>query len=65
MLLASSPLYVMLNGRCDSVLGIVTSYGLGGLGIEFCWGASFSVPIQTAKRPTHPPAQRMSGLSHK
>jgi hypothetical protein len=30
-----------------SVAGIATSYGLDGPGIEFRWGARFSVPVQT------------------
>ena len=30
-----------------SIIGIVTGYGLDGLGIESRWGVSFSAPIQT------------------
>ena len=31
----------------DSSVGIVTGYGMDGLGIESRWGARFSSPIQT------------------
>jgi len=34
------------GGRCSSV-GIATSYGLDGPGIESRWGARFSAPFQT------------------
>jgi hypothetical protein len=44
MQLASSPLHIMLNGSWNSVLGIVTSCGLHGLGIEFWWGQDFLLP---------------------
>jgi len=30
----------------DSVVGIVTRYGLDGPGIESQWGARFSAPVQ-------------------
>jgi hypothetical protein len=36
-----------------SVVGIATSYGLGGPGIESRWGARFSAPVQTGPR-AHP-----------
>jgi hypothetical protein len=31
----------------DGSVGTATSYGLGGPGIEFRWGARFSAPVQT------------------
>ena len=34
------------RGR-DRAVGIATRYGLDGPGIEFRWGARFSVPVQT------------------
>jgi hypothetical protein len=34
-------------GRLGSAVGIATGYGLDGPVIEFRWGASFSVPVQT------------------
>ena len=37
----------------DSSVGIATRYGLEGPGIEFRWGARFSVPVQTGPR-IHP-----------
>jgi len=35
-----------ISGPC-SVVGIATSYGLDGPGIESRWGARFSAPVQT------------------
>jgi len=41
------------GGGPGSVAGIVTGYGLDGLGIESRWGSRFSAPVQTG-RGTHP-----------
>jgi len=41
-----------IGGPRNSV-GIVTGYGLDGLGIEFRWGARFSAPVQDGPG-THP-----------
>jgi hypothetical protein len=46
----------------DSVVSIVTHYGLDGLGIESRWGR-FSIPSRLALRPTQPPIQWVLGLS--
>jgi hypothetical protein len=54
MLLATSPLYIMLDGRWHSVLGIVTCYGLGGLGINFYWGEIFCAHPDSQE--AHPPS---------
>ena len=37
----------------DSVVSVVTRYGLDGPGIESCWGVKFSTPIQTGPQ-AHP-----------
>ena len=41
----------------DSVVGIVTRYGLDGLGIESQWGRNFPHLSRPALRPTQPPVQ--------
>ena len=38
--------FIYSKGR-DSSVGIATSYGLDGPGIESWWGARFSAPVQT------------------
>ena len=40
-------LYVWHGGGPGSVVGMATSYGLDGPGIESRWGAKFSAPVQT------------------
>jgi hypothetical protein len=52
-------LFCARNRGQDSVVGIATSYGLDGPGIEFRWGARFSVPIQTG--PGAHPASYTTG----
>jgi hypothetical protein len=52
---------LMLKGR-DSSVGIATSYGLDGPGIESRWGRDFSQPSRLALGPTQPPIQWVPGL---
>jgi hypothetical protein len=42
----------------DSSVGIATSYGLDGPGIESPWGARFSAPVQTGPE-AHPASDTM------
>jgi hypothetical protein len=51
-----------VRGR-DSSVGIATSYGLDGPGIESQWGRDFSHTSRPALRPTQPPVQWVPGLS--
>jgi hypothetical protein len=46
----------------DSVVGIATSYGLDGPGIESRWGHDFSQPFRPVLGPTQPPIQWVPGL---
>ena len=41
------PIVTKEHGSRDSVVCIVTGYGLDGAGIESQWGARFSSPVQT------------------
>jgi hypothetical protein len=46
----------------DSSVGIATSYGLDGPGIESRWGRDFPHPSRPAVEPTQPPVQRGPSL---
>ena len=52
--------YIATGGR-ESSAGIATRYRLDGPGIEYRWGAKFSVPAQTG--PGAHPVQWVPGLS--
>jgi hypothetical protein len=47
----------------NSVVGIVTRYGLEGPGIESWWGRDFPHLSRRAARPTQPPVKLVPGLS--
>jgi hypothetical protein len=47
----------------DRSVGIATSYGLDGPGIESRAGAKFSAPVQNGLGLTQPPVQWVPGLS--
>jgi hypothetical protein len=51
--------------RCsrDSAVGIATSYGLDGSGIESRWDRDLPHPSRTFLRPIWPPIQWVPGLS--
>jgi len=53
----------MENVGPGSVVGIVTGYGLDGLGIESRWGRHFLHLSRPTLGPTQPPVQWVSGLS--
>ena len=52
-----------LNVGQDSAVGIATSYGLDGPGIEFWWGQDFPHPSRPTLGNTQHPLQRVPGLS--
>ena len=55
---------VLISARSlDSVVGIATSYGLDGPGIQSRWGRDFLHPYRLAVRPIQPPIQWVPGLS--
>jgi hypothetical protein len=47
----------------SSSVGIVTDYGLNGLGNESQWGRAFLHTSRPALGPTHPSVQQVLGLS--
>jgi hypothetical protein len=53
--------FLLLVGQ-DSVVCIVTRYGLEGPGIESRWGRDFPQPSRPALGPTQPPIQWVLGL---
>jgi hypothetical protein len=55
--------YTFFSMRRDSAVGIVTRYEMGGPRIESRWGRDFPHPFRPAVGPTHPPIQRVPGLS--
>ena len=52
---------IIICGR-DSVVGIVTRYGLEGVGIESRCGRGFTCPLRPALGPIQPPVQWVVGL---
>jgi hypothetical protein len=46
----------------DSIVSVMTHYGLDGPGIESLWGQDFLRPSRPAVGPTQPPVQWVSGF---
>jgi len=53
---------IVAEGIQDSAVGIVTCYGLDGLGFESQPGQDFLDPSTPAVRPTQPPIECVLGL---
>ena len=58
-----SMFYTFITMGRDSLVGIVTRYGLDSSGIESRWGQDFPHPSRPALGPTQPPIQWVPGLS--
>jgi hypothetical protein len=54
---ANYTIYPKLKGRRDSSVGIATTYGLEGRGIECRWGRDFPHPSRPALGPNQTPIQ--------
>ena len=52
-----------VRGSWDSAVGIATSYGLDGPGIESLWGRDLPHPSRPFLGPTWPAIQGVQGLS--
>ena len=55
--------YDFFIGSRDGSVGVATSYGLGGPGIESRWGRDFPHLSRRAPRHTQPTVQWVPGLS--
>jgi hypothetical protein len=50
------------GGSRDSLIGIVTLYGLDGLGFELRWRQDFPHPSRPVPKPIQPPVKLVPGL---